>query len=148
MYTQIRKWCTVFEYSKLFLLVHRRYKLLEAINLVKNLLQVHLNHINNDSYRTCRIKPICRPMPINFQELIPMSINKDHCRSISINVIQFFMYVHHECLYASDPVLIRIDLYWGKLIGIDRQWALLSHILDQFLKIDLYWSALIGIWDS
>ncbi len=35
--------------SKLFLQLHQWYKLLDALDLVNNLLQVHSNHINNDS---------------------------------------------------------------------------------------------------
>ena len=47
--TQGRKCPNVFEYWKLFLQLHRWYKLLDALDLVKNLPQVHSNHIKNDS---------------------------------------------------------------------------------------------------
>ncbi len=49
VYTKGRKWSTVFEYSKLFLQLHKWYKVLDALDLVKNLPQVHSNHKNNDS---------------------------------------------------------------------------------------------------
>ena len=52
VYTQGRKWSAVFEYLKLFLQLREWYKVLDALDLVRNLPQVHevhSIHIKTDS---------------------------------------------------------------------------------------------------
>ena len=109
--------------------------------------------------RTCRINPQCQSMKIRLQELIPIWINKDHCRSILINKGQFYsinlIKVNaNQCgsisnTYASDPVLIcndphwsllsKIDLYWLKLISNDLYWAKFWINSWNVIFIDWHW---------
>ncbi len=49
----------------------------------------------------------CRSMKIRIQELIPIWINKDHCRSILINKDQFHSVKINFTQYETHMPLIR-----------------------------------------
>ena len=74
----------------------------------------------------------CWSIKTNFQE--KKSINSDQCRSILLN--------KDQC-----ELLPLIDLYWDKLIVIDRNWLAMIFNKPHFGSIPQNWLLLIGIGD-
>ncbi len=124
--------------------------------------------IYQDIYHICQIIPNadqCPSIKIKFQELIPMWINTDHCRSIPINTDQFcsikvdadqYQSLLDQRLFDQWEILliwssnvwqhlIGIDLYWERLIFVDQNWSTMIFIEPHLRSIPEIWSLLIGI---
>ncbi len=85
----------------------------------------------------CRIKILA---------LTPMSINKHQCRSMKINIDQYFSILLNADYWATfwinNRILIR---HWSVLNGIDHWYSMSCDKYESDIKIFLVWSFTIQV---